>query len=66
MSVGIAWLYVRYGGLVWMQAAFYGVGADATAHQLVDFVAGKVLDAVGVRHTLLRRWTGRSGLLGTG
>jgi chromate transporter len=27
MSVGIAWLYVRYGGLLWMQAAFYGVGA---------------------------------------
>jgi chromate transporter len=27
MSVAIAWLYVRYGGLVWMQAAFYGVGA---------------------------------------
>jgi len=27
MSVGIAWLYVRYGGLIWMQAAFYGVGA---------------------------------------
>src|SRR5690606_28416189 len=46
--------------------AFYGAGANATAQQLVDFVAGKVLDAVGVRHTLLRRWTGRSGVLGTG
>jgi 4-hydroxy-3-polyprenylbenzoate decarboxylase len=46
--------------------AFYGVGAGATAQQLIDFVAGKVLDAVGVPHTLLRRWAGRSGVLGTG
>lgn len=37
---------------------FYGVGAKATAEQLVDFVAGKVLDAVGVKHDLLTRWTG--------
>ena len=27
MTVGISWLYVRFGGLSWMQAAFYGVGA---------------------------------------
>ena len=27
MTVAISWLYVRYGGLSWMQAAFYGVGA---------------------------------------
>jgi chromate transporter len=27
MTVAIAWLYVRYGGLEWMQAVFYGVGA---------------------------------------
>src|SRR3989304_5386412 len=27
MTVGISMLYVRYGGLTWMQAAFYGVGA---------------------------------------
>ena len=38
---------------------FYGAGADATARQLIDFVAGKVLDALAVPHTLLRRWTGR-------
>jgi len=37
---------------------FYGSGADATARQLVDFVAGKVLDALGVPHTLLTRWKG--------
>jgi chromate transporter len=27
MTVAIGWLYVRFGGLPWMQAAFYGVGA---------------------------------------
>ncbi len=37
---------------------FYGSGAQATAAQLVDFVAGKVLDALGVPHTLFTRWTG--------
>lgn len=37
---------------------FYGAGAQATAQQLVDFVAGKALDALGVTHTLLTRWTG--------
>ena len=31
---------------------FYGAGASASARQLVDFVAGKVLDALGVPHTL--------------
>jgi 4-hydroxy-3-polyprenylbenzoate decarboxylase len=29
--------------------------------QLVDFVAGKVLDVIGVRHDLYRRWEGRLG-----
>ena len=27
MVVGLGWAYVRYGGLPWMQAVFYGVGA---------------------------------------
>jgi chromate transporter len=27
MVVAIGWAYTRYGGLAWMQAAFYGVGA---------------------------------------
>lgn len=40
---------------------FYGSGANATAHQLVDFVAGKALDAAGVPNTLLTRWTGELG-----
>jgi 4-hydroxy-3-polyprenylbenzoate decarboxylase len=38
---------------------FYAAGADASAQQLVDFVAGKVLDALGISHTLFTRWTGR-------
>src|SRR5919198_3246350 len=29
MTVAISWVYVRFGGLSWMQAAFYGVGATA-------------------------------------
>jgi 4-hydroxy-3-polyprenylbenzoate decarboxylase len=38
---------------------FYSSGAAATAAQLVDFIAGKVLDALGVEHTLLTRWAGK-------
>jgi 4-hydroxy-3-polyprenylbenzoate decarboxylase len=38
---------------------FYGAGAGATAGQLVDFVAGKVLDALDVPHTLFTRWAGK-------
>jgi flavin prenyltransferase len=37
---------------------FYAAGAHATAQQLVDFVAGKVLDSLGVPHTLFTRWSG--------
>jgi len=41
---------------------FYGGGgAAASAQQLIDFVAAKVLDALGVEHTLFRRWTGELG-----
>ena len=39
--------------------AFYAGATDL--QQLVDFVAGRVLDALGVEHTLYRRWTGRLG-----
>jgi 4-hydroxy-3-polyprenylbenzoate decarboxylase len=38
---------------------FYGAGANASAAQLIDFVAGKVLDAMGVPHSLFTRWAGR-------
>lgn len=40
---------------------FYGAGARATAGQLIDFVAGKVMDALGVDHGLFRRWSGEVG-----
>jgi 4-hydroxy-3-polyprenylbenzoate decarboxylase len=39
--------------------AFYAGARDVSA--LVDFVAGKVLDVLGVEHTLFRRWTGQLG-----
>lgn len=35
--------------------------APETVAQLVDFVAAKVLDAIGVRHDLITRWTGTLG-----
>ena len=38
---------------------FYGAGAQATSGQLVDFVAGKILDSLGVPHTLFERWFGQ-------
>ena len=31
MVLVLAWLYLRYGGLQWMQAAFYGIGAAVIA-----------------------------------
>lgn len=39
--------------------AFYAGPTDL--QQLVDFVAGRVLDALGVEHALYRRWTGDLG-----
>jgi flavin prenyltransferase len=38
---------------------FYSAGAKASAAELIDFVAGKVLDALDVPHTLFTRWKGR-------
>ena len=35
--------------------------APKSVGQLVDFVAAKVLDAVGVEHDLITRWTGELG-----
>ncbi len=37
---------------------FYTAGARASAEQLVDFVAGKVLDCLAVPHSLFTRWSG--------
>ncbi len=39
--------------------AFYS--APRSVQQLVDFVAAKVLDAIGVEHDLITRWTGELG-----
>jgi 4-hydroxy-3-polyprenylbenzoate decarboxylase len=33
----------------------------STVQELVDFVAGKILDALGVAHTLFTRWRGELG-----
>jgi flavin prenyltransferase len=37
---------------------FYGAGARASSQELIDFVAGKVLDVLAVPHSLFRRWSG--------
>jgi flavin prenyltransferase len=37
---------------------FYAAGAGASAEQLVDFVAAKILDVIGITHNLVTRWTG--------
>ncbi len=37
---------------------FYAAGARASSEQLVDFVAGKILDAIRVPHSLFTRWSG--------
>jgi 4-hydroxy-3-polyprenylbenzoate decarboxylase len=37
---------------------FYGAGAQASSQELIDFVAGKVLDLLAVPHSLFRRWSG--------
>ena len=38
---------------------FYAGGTSV--QQLVDFVAAKVLDVLGVKHDLVARWTGELG-----
>lgn len=40
--------------------AFYAGARDV--QQLVDFVAAKVLDVLGVEHSLITRWTGELGI----
>ncbi len=47
MVLGISWLYVRFGGLAWMQALFYGIGAAVigiivrAAHKLIKLTLEK-------------------------
>ena len=46
MVLAISWLYVRFGGLAWMQALFYGIGAAVigiivrSAYKLVKLTLG--------------------------
>jgi chromate transporter len=49
MTVAIGWLYVRFGGLAWMQAAFYGVGA--TVIGIIVLAAWRL-----ARLTMTRDW----------
>lgn len=51
----------RAGAVVLPASPGFYAGA-AAVQQLVDFVAGKALDALGVRHGLLRRWAGNLGV----
>ena len=47
MVLAISWLYVRYGGLNWMQALFYGIGAAVigiivrSAYKLIKLTLGR-------------------------
>jgi 4-hydroxy-3-polyprenylbenzoate decarboxylase len=54
-------LMLSHAGAVILPASpgFYGGARDV--QQLVDFVAGKALDVLGVEHGLLHRWTGQLG-----
>ena len=57
----VALLALHDAGAVVLPAspAFYAGPRDVG--ELVDFVAGRVLDALGVEHALYRRWTGDLG-----
>src|SRR5262249_17591563 len=53
MTVAISWLYVRFGGLAWMQAAFYGVGA--TVIGIITLAAYKLAQLTMAKDRL--QWT---------
>lgn len=54
------WTLSRAGAVVLPASpGFYGGAREV--QQLVDFVAGKALDVLGVDHSLLRRWHGELG-----
>ena len=65
MVVAIGWAYLRYGGLPWMQAAFYGVGAAVigiiaiSAYKLTTKNVGKdrLLWAIYVVTAAFTVWT---------
>src|SRR3954470_10766464 len=51
MVLVISWLYVRFGGLPWMQSAFYGIGAAVIA--IIARSAGKLVKLTLGRDRLL-------------
>jgi chromate transporter len=65
MVVAIGWAYVRYGGLPWMQSAFYGVGAAVvgiiaiSAYKLTAKNVGKdwLLLSIFVATAVFTVWT---------
>jgi chromate transporter len=66
MTVGLGMLYVRYGGLSWMQAAFYGVGAAVigiivrAAYRLARLTVGggdRLLWAIVALMAAVTAWT---------
>ncbi len=65
MTVALGMLYVRFGGLPWMQAAFYGIGAAVigiivrAAYKLTRLTVGtdRLLWAILVVMALVTAWT---------
>jgi chromate transporter len=51
MVVALSWLYVRYGGLWWMQALFYGIGAAVIA--IIAIAAYRLARSTNARDPLL-------------
>jgi chromate transporter len=65
MVMVLSWLYLHFGGLAWMQGAFYGIGAAViaiivrSAYKLAKTTLGKerLLDLVCVANGLITAWT---------
>jgi chromate transporter len=65
MVLLLSWLYLRFGGLSWMQGAFYGIGAAViaiiarSAHKLTKLTLAKdrLLWAVFIASALVTAWT---------
>ncbi|HEX7788512.1 MAG TPA: chromate efflux transporter, partial [Methylomirabilota bacterium] len=65
MTVAISWSYVTFGGLAWMQAAFYGVGATVigiitiAAYKLARLTMAKerILWLIFAVMTMVTVWT---------
>jgi chromate transporter len=65
MVLALAWLYMRFGGLPWMQGAFYGIGAAViaiigrSAYKLTKSTLGKdyLLWALFLINALVTAWT---------